>query len=52
MRRLASKSISAIGRISSMVICNNASPSDRRGPMAASLANAVISDPEKPVQEC
>ncbi len=46
--RLATKSPSSMGRISSMAICSNASPSERSGPMAASLANAVISDPEKP----
>uniref|UniRef100_A0A4E9DUX5 Uncharacterized protein n=1 Tax=Gibberella zeae TaxID=5518 RepID=A0A4E9DUX5_GIBZA len=47
--KLASKSSNWIGRISSIVMCNNASPRDRNGPMAASLANAVISEPEKPV---
>ena len=46
--RLATKSDISMGRISSMVMCKRASPSDRSGPMAASLASAVISEPENP----
>lgn len=46
--KLASKSTSWIGRIWSMDICSSASPRERRGPMAASLARAVMSEPEKP----
>lgn len=34
-----------------MDMCNRASPSDLSGPIAASLASAVMSDPEKPVDE-
>lgn len=52
LRRLATKSTSMIGLISSIVICNKASPRDLKGPMAASFANAVMSDPEKPVHLC
>ena len=50
--RLASKSSNEIGRISSMDICSRASPSERSGPIAASLARAVISEPEKPEIGC
>jgi hypothetical protein len=46
--RLASKSSNRMGRISSMVMCNSFSPSERSGPIAASLASAVMSEPEKP----
>lgn len=47
--KLAIKSDSPIGRISFSVMCSKASPRDLRGPIAASFANAVISEPEKPV---
>lgn len=33
-----------------MGVCRSASPRLRRGPMAASLARAVMSEPEKPVK--
>ena len=46
--RLASKSPKLIGRISSVDMYRRASPKLRRGPIAASLANAVMSLPEKP----
>lgn len=32
-----------------MGVCRRASPRLRNGPMAASLARAVISEPEKPI---
>ena len=38
-----------IGRMSSGDMCSSFSPRERSGPMAASLARAVISEPEKPV---
>lgn len=46
--KLASKSSNCIGLISSMVMWRSFSPRLRRGPIAASLASAVISDPENP----
>lgn len=46
--KLAIKSESSMGRISSIVMCNRASPNERSGPIAASFASAVISDPENP----
>lgn len=48
--RLALKSSNRIGRISSMVMCNSFSPKLRSGPIAASLARAVMSEPENPIQ--
>lgn len=48
--KLASKSWNLMGRIWSMGVCRSASPRLRRGPMAASLARAVISEPEKPAR--
>ena len=39
-----------IARIWSMGVWRSASPRLRRGPMAASLAKAVMSEPEKPVK--
>jgi hypothetical protein len=38
-----------MGRIWSIVMERSFSPSERKGPIAASLASAVISEPEKPV---
>ena len=32
-----------------MDMCKSASPSERSGPIAASFARAVISEPEKPI---
>lgn len=46
--RLARKSDNSMGRISSILMWSKASPRDRKGPMAASLARAVISEPENP----
>jgi hypothetical protein len=46
--RLVMKSATSMGRISSIVMCRSASPRDRNGPMAASFAKAVMSDPENP----
>jgi hypothetical protein len=46
--KLATKSESSIGRISSIDMCSSASPSERSGPMAASFARAVMSEPENP----
>lgn len=46
--KLASKSSNCIGLISSIVICKSFSPRLRKGPIAASLASAVMSDPENP----
>ena len=37
-----------MGRICSMGVWRRASPRFRRGPIAASLAREVISEPEKP----
>ncbi len=37
-----------MGRMSSGDMCSKASPSSRNGPMAASLARAVMSEPENP----
>lgn len=48
LTRLALKSVTSIGLISSGDMCSNFSPRERRGPMAASFARAVISLPEKP----
>lgn len=48
-RTLVAKSSNPIGRISSRLVVNNASPNDLKGPIAASFVNAVISDPEKPI---
>ncbi|KAJ6263750.1 LOW QUALITY PROTEIN: hypothetical protein Dda_2321 [Drechslerella dactyloides] len=45
--KLALKSSSMIGRMSSIRICSSDSPRLRSGPIAASFASAVISDPEK-----
>jgi len=50
LTRLASKSSNWIGRIWSMGVYRRASPNFRRGPIAASFAKAVMSDPEKPVE--
>jgi hypothetical protein len=41
--------VTSIGLISFGDMNSSFSPSDRRGPMAASFAKAVISLPEKPV---
>lgn len=46
--KLASKSWKIMARIWSIGVCRRASPRLRRGPMAASLARAVMSEPEKP----
>src|SRR5271155_2961386 len=46
--KLVTKSSNPIGRISSLLVVNKASPRDRKGPIAASLVKAVISDPENP----
>jgi hypothetical protein len=51
VRKLFLKSSKRIGRISSIVIVSRLSPSERKGPMAASFANAVMSEPEKPMQK-
>ena len=48
--KLAWKSSNWIGRISSMLIWRSFSPRLRSGPIAASLARAVISEPEKPIR--
>src|SRR5277367_6275934 len=45
---LVTKSSNPIALISSLFVVNNASPNDLNGPIAASLVNAVISDPENP----
>jgi hypothetical protein len=50
-RKLITKSSNPIGRISSRLVIKRASPSERSGPIAASFASAVISDPEKPDQQ-
>lgn len=47
--RLALKSSIEIGLMSSGAMCRSFSPRLRSGPIAASLARAVISEPEKPV---
>lgn len=47
--KLASKSEKQIGRICSMGVWRRASPRLRSGPMAASFASAVISEPENPI---
>ena len=47
-RRLVTKSSNPIDLISSRFVVKRASPRDRRGPIAASLVSAVISDPENP----
>lgn len=47
--RLARKSCIPMGLMSSGDMCRSFSPSDLRGPMAASFARAVMSEPEKPV---
>jgi len=52
VRKLARKSSKPIGRISSIVMCSNASPNDRSGPIAASFARAVMSEPENPSVSC
>src|SRR5271155_4570945 len=49
--KLVTKSSNPIGRISSLLVVNNASPKDLKGPIAASFVNAVISDPENPVPD-
>lgn len=49
LTRLAWKSWNCIGLISSLFMCSSRSPRLRKGPIAASLAKAVISEPEKPV---
>lgn len=46
--RLASKSSNPIGLMSSMDMESKASPRLRSGPIAASLAREVMSEPEKP----
>ena len=46
--RLASKSTNPIGLISSIDMESKASPRLRSGPIAASFARAVMSEPEKP----
>lgn len=48
LTRLASKSPKLMGLISSVDINSKASPRLRKGPIAASLAKAVMSLPEKP----
>lgn len=50
LMRLASKSSNWIGLISSMDICSSASPRLRSGPIAASFAKAVMSEPENPTR--
>lgn len=52
LTRLALKSVTSIGLISSGDMWSSFSPSERRGPMAASFAKAVISLPEKPESYC
>ena len=48
LSKLASKSTIWIGRIWSLGVNKRASPRWRKGPIAASFASAVISDPEYP----
>lgn len=48
LTRLALKSVTSIGLISFGDMNSSFSPRERRGPIAASFAKAVISLPEKP----
>jgi len=49
--KLIRKSPIPMALISSRLVVNNASPNDRKGPIAASFVNAVISDPENPIHQ-